>query len=189
MTSLWWRPQAGRQVGLHLHRAQRAPPLRHPEGQRQEGADRGVRPRGPHRRGETRAGAGTRGTSWLPVSATRRLLQVEALTRQPRATTVHAVRDTELAKLPEGTLNNIKRRYPQVSPKSCPAGGAKWVVLGGPSRTPMGRWIGWDGSSLSKPKMEKGSTRGWQRSASGEALKPHQPQHFVGFERLERCWC
>ncbi|NXA00046.1 PLPL6 esterase, partial [Nesospiza acunhae] len=42
------------------------------------------------------------------------VLQVEALTRQPRATTVHAVRDTELAKLPEGTLNNIKRRYPQV---------------------------------------------------------------------------
>ncbi|KFU87334.1 Neuropathy target esterase, partial [Chaetura pelagica] len=42
------------------------------------------------------------------------LLQVEALTRQPRATTGHAVRDTELAKLPEGTLNNIKRRYPQV---------------------------------------------------------------------------
>ncbi|XP_060715964.1 patatin-like phospholipase domain-containing protein 6 isoform X2 [Tachysurus vachellii] len=39
---------------------------------------------------------------------------VEALTRQPRATTVHAVRDTELVKLPEGTLNNIKRRYPQV---------------------------------------------------------------------------
>ncbi|EDL21914.1 patatin-like phospholipase domain containing 6, isoform CRA_b [Mus musculus] len=39
---------------------------------------------------------------------------VEALTRQPRATTVHAVRDTELAKLPEGTLGHIKRRYPQV---------------------------------------------------------------------------
>uniref|UniRef100_A0A8C9S2U7 lysophospholipase n=1 Tax=Scleropages formosus TaxID=113540 RepID=A0A8C9S2U7_SCLFO len=39
---------------------------------------------------------------------------VEALTHQPRATTVHAVRDTELVKLPEGTLNNIKRRYPQV---------------------------------------------------------------------------
>ncbi|XP_078538296.1 patatin-like phospholipase domain-containing protein 6 isoform X1 [Lissotriton helveticus] len=39
---------------------------------------------------------------------------VEALTRQPRATTIHAVRDTELAKIPEGTLNNIKRRYPQV---------------------------------------------------------------------------
>ncbi|XP_058862795.1 patatin-like phospholipase domain-containing protein 6 isoform X3 [Acipenser ruthenus] len=39
---------------------------------------------------------------------------VEALTRQPRATTVHAVRDTELVKLPEGTLNIIKRRYPQV---------------------------------------------------------------------------
>lgn len=48
---------------------------------------------------------------------------MEALTRQPRATTVHAVRDTELAKLPEGTLNNIKRRYPQVppvSPQGCP---------------------------------------------------------------------
>ncbi|XP_029814285.1 neuropathy target esterase-like [Manacus vitellinus] len=43
---------------------------------------------------------------------------VEALTRQPRATTVHAVRDTELAKLPEGTLNNIKRRYPQVPPQT-----------------------------------------------------------------------
>lgn len=39
---------------------------------------------------------------------------VEALTRQSRVTTVHAVRDTELAKLPEGTMNNIKRRYPQV---------------------------------------------------------------------------
>lgn len=25
------------------------------------------------------------------------------------------MRDTELVKLPEGTLNNIKRRYPQVS--------------------------------------------------------------------------
>uniref|UniRef100_A0A7N8XSX5 lysophospholipase n=1 Tax=Mastacembelus armatus TaxID=205130 RepID=A0A7N8XSX5_9TELE len=44
---------------------------------------------------------------------------VEALTRQPRATTVHAVRDTELVKLPEGTLNNIKRRYPQVSDFDC----------------------------------------------------------------------
>uniref|UniRef100_A0A3B5M5S2 lysophospholipase n=1 Tax=Xiphophorus couchianus TaxID=32473 RepID=A0A3B5M5S2_9TELE len=41
------------------------------------------------------------------------LIGVEALTKQPRATTVHAVRDTELVKLPEGTLNNIKRRYPQ----------------------------------------------------------------------------
>ncbi|XP_016047925.2 patatin-like phospholipase domain-containing protein 6 isoform X2 [Erinaceus europaeus] len=39
---------------------------------------------------------------------------VEALTHQSRATTVHAVRDTELAKLPEGTLGHIKRRYPQV---------------------------------------------------------------------------
>lgn len=45
--------------------------------------------------------------------------QVEALTRQPRATTVHAVRDTELAKLPEGTLGHIKRRYPQVRLLAC----------------------------------------------------------------------
>ena len=40
--------------------------------------------------------------------------QVEALTHMDRATTVHAVRDSELAKLPEGALNSIKRRYPQV---------------------------------------------------------------------------
>uniref|UniRef100_A0A8C5JNG9 lysophospholipase n=1 Tax=Junco hyemalis TaxID=40217 RepID=A0A8C5JNG9_JUNHY len=39
---------------------------------------------------------------------------VEALTHQPRATTVHAVRDSELAKLPEGALISIKRKFPQV---------------------------------------------------------------------------
>uniref|UniRef100_A0A8C3WQL8 lysophospholipase n=1 Tax=Catagonus wagneri TaxID=51154 RepID=A0A8C3WQL8_9CETA len=39
---------------------------------------------------------------------------VEALTQQARATTVHAVRDSELAKLPAGALTSIKRRYPQV---------------------------------------------------------------------------
>uniref|UniRef100_A0A8C2D748 lysophospholipase n=1 Tax=Cyprinus carpio TaxID=7962 RepID=A0A8C2D748_CYPCA len=39
---------------------------------------------------------------------------VEALTHLNRATTVHAVRDSELAKLPEGALNSIKRKYPQV---------------------------------------------------------------------------
>lgn len=39
---------------------------------------------------------------------------VEALTHMNRATTVHAVRDSELAKLPKGALNSIKRRYPQV---------------------------------------------------------------------------
>ncbi|XP_026199347.1 patatin-like phospholipase domain-containing protein 7 isoform X1 [Anabas testudineus] len=39
---------------------------------------------------------------------------VETLTHMNRATTVHAVRDSELAKLPEGALNSIKRRYPQV---------------------------------------------------------------------------
>ncbi|KAM9447170.1 patatin-like phospholipase domain-containing protein 7 [Clarias gariepinus] len=39
---------------------------------------------------------------------------VEALTHMNRATTVHAVRDSELAKLPEGALISIKRQYPQV---------------------------------------------------------------------------
>uniref|UniRef100_K9IQ44 lysophospholipase n=1 Tax=Desmodus rotundus TaxID=9430 RepID=K9IQ44_DESRO len=39
---------------------------------------------------------------------------VETLTHQPRATTVHAVRDSELAKVPSGALTSIKRRYPQV---------------------------------------------------------------------------
>uniref|UniRef100_A0A672QX41 lysophospholipase n=1 Tax=Sinocyclocheilus grahami TaxID=75366 RepID=A0A672QX41_SINGR len=39
---------------------------------------------------------------------------VEALTHQNRATTVHAVRDSELAKLPEGALSSIKRKFPQV---------------------------------------------------------------------------
>lgn len=53
---------------------------------------------------------------------------MEALTRQPRATTVHAVRDTELAKLPEGTLNNIKRRYPQVPPGVPPRCPPRWLV-------------------------------------------------------------
>uniref|UniRef100_A0A672N740 lysophospholipase n=1 Tax=Sinocyclocheilus grahami TaxID=75366 RepID=A0A672N740_SINGR len=41
---------------------------------------------------------------------------VEALSHLNRATTVHAVRDSELAKLPEGALNSIKRKYPQVRP-------------------------------------------------------------------------
>ncbi|XP_026859503.2 patatin-like phospholipase domain-containing protein 7a [Electrophorus electricus] len=39
---------------------------------------------------------------------------VEALTHQNRATTVHAVRDSELAKFPEGALRSIKRKFPQV---------------------------------------------------------------------------
>lgn len=54
--------------------------------------------------------------------------QVEALTRQARATTVHAVRDTELAKLPEGTLNNIKRRYPQVGGQGPSLPGILWLL-------------------------------------------------------------
>ncbi|XP_075063054.1 patatin-like phospholipase domain-containing protein 6 isoform X3 [Mixophyes fleayi] len=39
---------------------------------------------------------------------------VEALTHQPRSTSVKAVRDSELAKVPDGALSYIKRRYPQV---------------------------------------------------------------------------
>ncbi|XP_041443064.1 patatin-like phospholipase domain-containing protein 6 isoform X1 [Xenopus laevis] len=39
---------------------------------------------------------------------------VEALTHSPRATSVHAVRDSELAKVPDGALSYIKKRYPQV---------------------------------------------------------------------------
>lgn len=39
---------------------------------------------------------------------------VETLTSYPRSTTVMGVRDTELAKLPEGLLNAIKLKYPVV---------------------------------------------------------------------------
>lgn len=42
---------------------------------------------------------------------------VETLTSYPRSTTVMAVRDTELAKLPEGLLNAIKLKYPIVLTK------------------------------------------------------------------------
>lgn len=38
----------------------------------------------------------------------------EMITETPRTTTVMAVRDSELAKLPEGLFNAIKLRYPQV---------------------------------------------------------------------------
>ena len=44
-------PQAGREVGQLLHRAERTPALCHPEGRREEGADGGVRTGRPHRRG------------------------------------------------------------------------------------------------------------------------------------------
>ncbi|XP_061685606.1 patatin-like phospholipase domain-containing protein 6 isoform X8 [Syngnathoides biaculeatus] len=72
---------------------------------------------------------------------------VEALTRQPRATTVHAVRDTELVKLPEGTLNNIKRRYPQVVTRLIHLLGQK--ILG---NLQQGRGP-FSGSTLSLPSM------------------------------------
>ncbi|XP_034155839.1 patatin-like phospholipase domain-containing protein 6 isoform X3 [Pangasianodon hypophthalmus] len=72
---------------------------------------------------------------------------VEALTRQPRATTVHAVRDTELVKLPEGTLNNIKRRYPQVVTRLIHLLGQK--ILGN-LQQPRGPF---SGSALGLPSM------------------------------------
>nr|XP_057934873.1 patatin-like phospholipase domain-containing protein 6 isoform X4 [Doryrhamphus excisus] len=72
---------------------------------------------------------------------------VEALTKQPRATTVHAVRDTELVKLPEGTLNNIKRRYPQVVTRLIHLLGQK--ILG---NLQQGRGP-FSGSTLSLPNM------------------------------------
>lgn len=39
---------------------------------------------------------------------------VEMVTQTPRSTTVMAVRDSELAKLPEGLFNAIKLRFPIV---------------------------------------------------------------------------
>lgn len=39
---------------------------------------------------------------------------VETLTQNVRSTTIMAVRDTELAKMPEGLLNAIKLKYPMV---------------------------------------------------------------------------
>ncbi|XP_061736458.1 patatin-like phospholipase domain-containing protein 6 isoform X3 [Nerophis ophidion] len=72
---------------------------------------------------------------------------VEALTKQPRATTVHAVRDTELVKLPEGTLNNIKRRYPQVVTRLIHLLGQK--ILG---NLQQGRGP-FSGSTISLPNM------------------------------------
>ncbi|XP_053523792.1 patatin-like phospholipase domain-containing protein 7 isoform X1 [Artibeus jamaicensis] len=54
---------------------------------------------------------------------------VETLTHQPRATTVHAVRDSELATLPAGALTSIKRRYPQVVTRLIHLLGEK--ILGG----------------------------------------------------------
>jgi len=43
---------------------------------------------------------------------------VEVLTQTDRATTMMAVRDTELAQIPDDLLHHIKRRYPQASTQS-----------------------------------------------------------------------
>lgn len=61
-----------------------------------------------------RSGKHILGTTICSILPVLWIVQVEALTHMNRATTVHAVRDSELAKLPEGALNSIKRRYPQV---------------------------------------------------------------------------
>ena len=46
-------------------------------------------------------------------------MQVEVMTHSPCATTVHAIRDTELACLPVGLLNTIKLKHPQVQGDMC----------------------------------------------------------------------
>ncbi|KAM9744627.1 patatin-like phospholipase domain-containing protein 7 [Menidia menidia] len=74
---------------------------------------------------------------------------VEALTHLDRATTIHAVRDSELAKLPEGALNSIKRRYPQVVTRLIHVLGQKILgkmqqvngpLAGRTLQTPMSKW-------------------------------------------------
>uniref|UniRef100_A0A8C7BBK7 Patatin like phospholipase domain containing 7 n=1 Tax=Neovison vison TaxID=452646 RepID=A0A8C7BBK7_NEOVI len=68
---------------------------------------------------------------------------VETLTHQARATTVHAVRDSELAKLPAGALTSIKRRYPQVVTRLIHLLGEK--ILGSLQQgTVTGVSLGWD---------------------------------------------
>lgn len=65
-----------------------------------------------------------------------------------RATTVHAVRDSELAKLPEGALNSIKRRYPQVVTRLIHVLGQK--ILGNMQQV-HGPLAGEDKNFMSKP--------------------------------------
>ncbi|KPP70260.1 hypothetical protein Z043_110922, partial [Scleropages formosus] len=85
---------------------------------------------------------------------------VEALAHQNRATTVHAVRDSELAKFPEGALSSIKRRYPQVVTRLIHLLGQKILgnlqqvnepLTGGLGlRTPVSKWdVGNPASNLS----------------------------------------
>ena len=70
------------------------------------------------------------------------MIQVEALTNQNRATTVHAVRDSELAKLPQGALSSIKRKFPQVGGTSGELVGWSGVAQGGGT---SGELVGWSG--------------------------------------------
>uniref|UniRef100_A0A8C7RKW5 lysophospholipase n=1 Tax=Oncorhynchus mykiss TaxID=8022 RepID=A0A8C7RKW5_ONCMY len=72
---------------------------------------------------------------------------VEALTHMNRATTVHAIRDSELAKLPEGALSSIKRRYPQVVTRLIHLLGQK--ILGNMQQVhgPLAGYSKWDSGS------------------------------------------
>uniref|UniRef100_A0A8C1PJJ1 lysophospholipase n=1 Tax=Cyprinus carpio TaxID=7962 RepID=A0A8C1PJJ1_CYPCA len=83
---------------------------------------------------------------------------VEALTHQNRATTVHAVRDSELAKLPEGALSSIKRKFPQVVTRLIHLLGQKilqqvngpWTGVCVSLQTPGSKWdVGNPASNLS----------------------------------------
>uniref|UniRef100_A0A8C2JIA1 lysophospholipase n=1 Tax=Cyprinus carpio TaxID=7962 RepID=A0A8C2JIA1_CYPCA len=83
---------------------------------------------------------------------------VEALTHQNRATTVHAVRDSELAKLPEGALSSIKRKFPQVVTRLIHLLGQKilqqvngpWTARSLALQTPGSKWdVGNPASNLS----------------------------------------
>uniref|UniRef100_A0A8C9Y1A2 lysophospholipase n=1 Tax=Sander lucioperca TaxID=283035 RepID=A0A8C9Y1A2_SANLU len=82
---------------------------------------------------------------------------VESLTHQNRATTVHAVRDSELAKLPVGALSSIKRKFPQVVTRLIHLLGQKILQqVNGPLtgvlavRTPGSKWdVGNPASNLS----------------------------------------
>lgn len=78
--------------------------------------------------------------------------QVETLTQQPRATTVHAVRDSELAKLPTGALTSIKRRYPQVRPPD-PGCVGSWAATLGLRRYQAGA-VSWPSAGV-RPRLKQ----------------------------------
>ena len=50
----------------------------------------------------------------VPYAGVVHLVQIEVMTSSKCATTVHAIRDSELACLPAGLLDTIKLKQPQV---------------------------------------------------------------------------